>query len=82
MAWLSFAELDFSWARIVEGSDPQKLSLMLPLDDPNLPWLGTLVGVPILGFYFWCTNQFIVQRALFGPLQLPRNRKVRPAPGR
>jgi SSS family solute:Na+ symporter len=37
---------------------------MLPLDDPNLPWLGTLVGVPILGFYFWCTNQFIVQRVL------------------
>jgi SSS family solute:Na+ symporter len=37
---------------------------MLPLDDPNLPWPGTLVGVPILGFYFWCTNQFIVQRVL------------------
>jgi SSS family solute:Na+ symporter len=36
----------------------------LPLSDPNLPWLGTLVGVPILGFYFWCTNQFIVQRVL------------------
>jgi SSS family solute:Na+ symporter len=37
---------------------------MLPLADENLPWLGTLVGVPILGFYFWCTNQFIVQRVL------------------
>jgi SSS family solute:Na+ symporter len=37
---------------------------MLPLTDDNLPWLGTLVGVPILGFYFWCTNQFIVQRVL------------------
>jgi SSS family solute:Na+ symporter len=37
---------------------------MLPLADENLPWLGTLIGVPILGFYFWCTNQFIVQRVL------------------
>ena len=64
VAWLSFAELDFSWARLVDTTPPERLSLMLPLDDPNLPWLGTLVGVPILGFYFWCTNQFIVQRVL------------------
>jgi len=64
VSYLSFAELDFSWARVVAETPPQKLSLMLPLNDPNLPWLGTLVGVPILGFYFWCTNQFIVQRVL------------------
>jgi solute:Na+ symporter, SSS family len=64
VSYLSFAEVDFSWASVVAATPPQKLSLMLPLDDPNLPWLGTLVGVPILGFYFWCTNQFIVQRVL------------------
>jgi len=64
VSYLSFAQLDFSWASIVAATPPEKLSLMLPLDDPNLPWLGTLVGVPILGFYFWCTNQFIVQRVL------------------
>lgn len=64
VSYLSFAQLDFSWARIVAETPPQQLSLMLPLNDPNLPWLGTLVGVPILGFYFWCTNQFIVQRVL------------------
>ena len=64
VSYLSFAELDFSWASVVAATPPERLSLMLPLDDPNLPWLGTLVGVPILGFYFWCTNQFIVQRVL------------------
>lgn len=64
VSYLSFAEVDFSWANVVAATPPQQLSLMLPLDDPNLPWLGTLVGVPILGFYFWCTNQFIVQRVL------------------
>lgn len=64
VAWLSFAELDYSWASVVAATPPEQLSLMLPLDDPNLPWLGTLIGVPILGFYFWCTNQFIVQRVL------------------
>lgn len=64
VAYLSFAELDFSWSALEAATAPEKLSLMLPLDDPNLPWLGTLIGVPILGFYFWCTNQFIVQRVL------------------
>jgi SSS family solute:Na+ symporter len=64
VSYLSFAQVDFSWTTVVAATPPEKLSLMLPLDDPNLPWLGTLVGVPILGFYFWCTNQFIVQRVL------------------
>jgi solute:Na+ symporter, SSS family len=64
VAVLSFARLDFSWASLVALTPPGHLSLMLPLDDGNLPWLGTLVGVPVLGFYFWCTNQFIVQRVL------------------
>jgi SSS family solute:Na+ symporter len=38
--------------------------LFRPIDDPGVPWLGLLTGVPILGFYFWCTNQFMVQRVL------------------
>jgi SSS family solute:Na+ symporter len=61
---VAFAEMDYSWARLVAATPPDHLSLMLPLDSPDLPWLGTLVGVPVLGFYFWCTNQFIVQRVL------------------
>lgn len=42
----------------------EKMSLFRPIDDPATPWLGVLIGIPILGFYFWCTNQFIVQRVL------------------
>jgi SSS family solute:Na+ symporter len=61
---LCFARLDFDWAGFVSATEPEKLSLFLPLSDQNLPWLGTLIGVPVLGFYFWCTNQFIVQRVL------------------
>lgn len=64
VAFLAFAAIDFDWSRVVAQSEPGQLSMFLPLDDPNLPWLGTLVGVPVLGFYFWCTNQFIVQRVL------------------
>ncbi len=52
------------WDRVMAAVDPAKLSLIRPLDDPTLPWLGLLTGVPLLGFYFWCTNQFMVQRVL------------------
>jgi SSS family solute:Na+ symporter len=53
-----------SWNAVVEAVDPAKLSLIRPLADPGVPWLGLVVGIPLLGFYFWCTNQFMVQRVL------------------
>src|SRR5699024_11151619 len=38
--------------------------LVRPIDDPSVPWLGLIVGIPILGFYFWGNNQTLVQRVL------------------
>lgn len=52
------------WDAVLAGVDPAKLSLIRPIGDPGVPWLGLVTGVPILGFYFWCTNQFMVQRVL------------------
>ena len=34
--------------------------------DPNFPWLGALIGSAVIGFWYWCTDQFIVQRVLSG----------------
>lgn len=34
--------------------------------DPDFPWLGALVGSAIIGFWYWCTDQYIVQRVLSG----------------
>jgi len=34
--------------------------------DSNFPWLGVLVGSSIIGFWYWCTDQYIVQRVLSG----------------
>lgn len=48
----------------VRDMSPEKLSLIRPNSDPSMPWLGLVTGVPLLGFYFWCTNQFMVQRVL------------------
>ena len=35
-------------------------------NDPDFPWLGALIGSSIIGFWYWCTDQFIVQRVLSG----------------
>lgn len=40
------------------------LSLVRPRNDAFMPWTGLLLGAPILGFYFWANNQFMVQRVL------------------
>jgi SSS family solute:Na+ symporter len=34
--------------------------------DADFPWLGVLIGSSIIGFWYWCTDQFIVQRVLSG----------------
>lgn len=52
------------WEEVVKTVPKDMMSLIRPLDDPSVPWLGLLLGVPLLGFYFWCTNQSIVQRTL------------------
>lgn len=64
IAYLMFAEFDFSWSAVLASVPEGNLSMIQPIDDPALPWLGTLIGVPILGFYYWATNQYIVQRVL------------------
>jgi solute:Na+ symporter, SSS family len=53
-----------SWAAVTAAVSPDKLSLIRPLDDPNMPWPTLLTGIPLLGVYFWCNNQFMVQRTL------------------
>lgn len=33
-------------------------------DHPDFPWTGVFFGAPILGIWYWCTDQVIVQRVL------------------
>jgi len=39
-------------------------ALWRPNSDPDFPWLGILIASPIIGIWYWCTDQYIVQRAL------------------
>lgn len=64
LATLVFAEFGFSWEKVRASLPEGHLSLIRPLDDPDLPWLGTLIGLPILGFYYWTMNQYVAQRLL------------------
>jgi len=40
------------------------MNMWKPATDPDFPWTGIVFGVPILGVWYWCTDQFIVQRVL------------------
>jgi SSS family solute:Na+ symporter len=51
-----------------EHSDTMN-NLIRSNSDPNFPWLGALIGSAIIGFWYWCTDQYIVQRALSGKNQ-------------
>jgi len=52
-----------SWGEVVQAAPPGGLTMFKPAGSASVPWPG-LLGVMIIGFYFWCTNQVIVQRAL------------------
>ena len=41
-------------------------SLIRSPKDAEFPWTGVLLGSAIIGFWYWCTDQFIVQRVLSG----------------
>jgi SSS family solute:Na+ symporter len=53
----------------VEGTwEPVKESARMAwYFNDNYPWLGMLFCAPIIGLWYWCTDQYIVQRALTAP---------------
>jgi len=53
-------------ASLEPGNPPAEsfFNLWRTSDDSSYPWTGMLFGAPILGIWYWCTDQFIVQRTL------------------
>jgi SSS family solute:Na+ symporter len=37
-------------------------TMFKPMSDPDFPWTGILFGAPIIAFWYWCTDQYIIQR--------------------
>jgi len=54
------------WQGMINSVPKESLNMFRPLSDPNFPWLGILLASPIVGVWYWCTDQHIVQRCLAG----------------
>ena len=52
------------WDALVAGTPADFWSMFKPMSDPDFPWTGIVFGAPILGIWYWCTDQYIVQRVL------------------
>ena len=60
---LGLAELG-GWRVMVETAGDGFFDMWKPMSDPDFPWTGIAFGAPIIAVWYWCTDQFIVQRAL------------------
>ena len=52
------------WEGMVSSVSAESMSLWRDVSHPEFPWTGILFGAPILAVWYWCTDQFIVQRVL------------------
>ena len=59
-----FANGGFDYLASLFESGDMSVRLIRPLTDTATPWLGLIVGMPVLGIYFWANNQTLVQRVL------------------
>jgi len=48
----------------VTAVHPDHFNMWRPMTDPDFPWTGLLIGGTIVGIWYWCTDQYIVQRTL------------------
>lgn len=55
------AGMEGSWAPVKE---PTRIAWYF---NSNFPWLGMAICAPVIGLWYWCTDQYIVQRALGAP---------------
>ena len=55
------------WTQLKEtvtAVSPDHFNMWRPMSDPQFPWHGLLFGGTIVGIWYWCTDQYIVQRTL------------------
>jgi SSS family solute:Na+ symporter len=65
---LGHGDLAAGWRATVAAAG-DNIHLIRPLEDPDWSWAAVLPGSAIIGFWYWCTDQYIVQRVLAGKNQ-------------
>lgn len=75
ITWFSFSFLGGEqgvaggWGKLKEmletPAEKDMLSMLRPAGDPSgMSWYSILLGYPVLGIWYWCADQTIVQRVL------------------
>jgi len=52
------------WSNLLAVAGSEHFNMFFPADHPEFPWTGMVFAPPIIGIWYWCTDQYIVQRAL------------------
>jgi SSS family solute:Na+ symporter len=65
-ATLTFIGLDSvgGWGGLRDSLEPGYLNMWRPASDPDFPWPSLVITSTIVGMWYWCTDQYIVQRVL------------------
>ena len=52
------------WNELKATAGSSHFNMWRPSSDAQFPWTGMLIGGTIVGIWYWCTDQYIVQRTL------------------
>jgi len=65
-ATLTYLGLDAvgGWSSAVDTVGPEYMNMWRSMDDPDYPWHWLVLSSSIVGIWYWCTDQVIVQRVL------------------
>ncbi len=63
------AGVEGTWAPVIEKNAAGAVVRQAWYFNQNFPWLGMAICAPVIGLWYWCTDQYIVQRALGAPNQ-------------
>ncbi|MDH4063233.1 MAG: sodium:solute symporter [Acidobacteriota bacterium] len=66
LTWVGLVEVG-GFAGLRAALPPEFFHMVKPASDPVYPWTGTIIGTLILGTWYWCTDQVIVQKTLSAP---------------
>lgn len=64
---LSPVGVESTWSPVIETNAAGQLVKQAWYFNGDFPWLGMAICAPVIGLWYWCTDQYIVQRALGAP---------------
>jgi SSS family solute:Na+ symporter len=59
--------VESTWAPVMQRAADGQVVKQAWYFNSHYPWLGMLICAPVIGLWYWCTDQYIVQRALGAP---------------